>query len=70
MKKQLKDKTYRQYTIKIDRVTEQWKVGVGAWEQKDKLFCADINLGYGRGIAFSAKTLRELFKMIKEELYI
>jgi hypothetical protein len=65
-----KEQEFNLYTIKIKKVREVKKIGVGSYEYKDKLFCVDINQGYGRHVMFCEKTLKKLFKHIKEELYL
>lgn len=69
MTKELKDKTFRYLTIKIDLIRSCKKVGLGGIEYKDKWFVVKIDDGHTI-ISFCAETLKQLFKQIKEKLYL
>jgi len=63
---QLKDQTFRYYTIKIDLTRQVF--GGGSYKRyKDKMFCAEIEDISGTK-CFCEPTLRKLFKRVKEEL--
>jgi len=66
----VKDQEFTYCRIKITQVREVEKIGNHSTAYKDKLFCADIKTGNGGGSMFCEKTLKKLFKHIKESLWI
>ena len=72
----MKEETFREYTIRIDRVRDKKKIGKGCWECTDKLFMVDIKSGCG-GIGFSVPikknygiALRRVFRGIISALHL
>ena len=70
-----KEETFRNYTIKIDRVRGIKKVGVGSFEYTDKMFLVDIGSIGGRHTLFSVEigknygaSLKRLMLEIRKEL--
>jgi len=72
----MKDKTYNEFKIKVDKVVDVKKIGVGEYENTDRFYLVDIK-HFGGGIAFGVKAsgkhkrdLRKVFHRIMEELHI
>jgi len=64
MKKRLKDKIFRDVTIKIDRLVEQYQDDSGI-DNKCVAFLVTIEHGQGRKTMFRANSERDLWKEIK-----
>jgi hypothetical protein len=71
--KQLKDKKFREYTIKIDKLIERFKDG-NMYESKEKLLCVSIEKlgGFTTSTTFkdNKKGRKELLNFIKKECYL
>ena len=64
MIKKLKDKVWRDCTIKIDRLVEQYQEDIMT-TNKTIGFLVNIEFNKGRNTMFRANSVRELWKMIK-----
>ena len=65
--KKLKDKVWKQCTIKISKLVEQYQDGIGI-TNKTKMFLITIDFGYGRKTMFNATNIKELWKHTKKVL--
>ena len=65
----LKNQIRRYATIKIDLEREVEKIGKYSVAFKDRIYYVDIKIG-NTTISFGAKTLKEAFKNIKEEMFL
>ena len=63
--KKLKDKVWKQCTIKISKLVEQYQDGIGI-TNKTKMFLITIDFGYGRKTMFNATNIKELWKQIED----
>jgi hypothetical protein len=66
----MRRKILKYATIKITLEREIIKIGKSETNYKDKLYFANIVYPTGNHIMFAEKTLKKLFKQIKEQMYI